>query len=65
MKRRVGGNEFGTHGPGIEVEAGRSHGCRMKGRIDIVRSRLAGCDRNTLVSQCPQQTERKCGLAGA
>ena len=65
MKRGIGGNEFGAHGPGIEVEAGRSDRCGVEGGIDIVRSGLAGCDRNPLVLQRPQQTERERGLARA
>ncbi len=55
MKGRIGRNQFRAHRPWIEVETGNAARRGMKGRIDIVRAGLAGCDRDTAPCEAPAE----------
>ncbi len=65
LERGVGAYEIRSHRPGIIVEAGRPAGGGVKGRIDIIRPRLAGDEVESGSGEGPRQPQRHRRLTGA
>ncbi len=51
-------DEIGPHRPGIEIDTGRTAGCRVKGGVNEVRPRFGGSNGHVAASQGAQDRHR-------